>query len=61
MPFDNILTKICDKYSWDLLFLIEASVSDYAVTGNDVGTGSLLAALADVGFLIGLVSKGTGL
>jgi alpha-N-arabinofuranosidase len=36
-------------------------VSDYAVTGNDVGTGSLLAALADVGFLIGLVSKGTGL
>ncbi|XP_011015332.1 PREDICTED: alpha-L-arabinofuranosidase 1-like isoform X3 [Populus euphratica] len=32
----------------------KASVSDYAVTGNDVGTGSLLAALADAGFLIGL-------
>ncbi|KAG6744620.1 hypothetical protein POTOM_051257 [Populus tomentosa] len=31
-----------------------ASVGDYAVTGNDVGTGSLLAALADAGFLIGL-------
>jgi alpha-N-arabinofuranosidase len=34
--------------------IFEASVSDYAVTGNDVGTGSLLAALADTGFLIGL-------
>jgi alpha-N-arabinofuranosidase len=34
--------------------IFEASVSDYAVTGNDVGTGSLLAALADAGFLIGL-------
>ncbi|XP_011041330.1 PREDICTED: alpha-L-arabinofuranosidase 1-like [Populus euphratica] len=32
----------------------KASVSDYAMTGNDVGTGSLLAALADAGFLIGL-------
>ncbi|KAH8485901.1 hypothetical protein H0E87_027372 [Populus deltoides] len=30
----------------------KASVSDHAVTGNDVGTGSLLAALADAGFLI---------
>jgi alpha-N-arabinofuranosidase len=34
--------------------IFEASVSDYAVTGNDVGTGSLLAALADAGFIIGL-------
>jgi hypothetical protein len=32
--------------------IFEASVSDHAVTGNDVGTGSLLAALADAGFLI---------
>uniref|UniRef100_A0A6N2KUR8 Uncharacterized protein n=1 Tax=Salix viminalis TaxID=40686 RepID=A0A6N2KUR8_SALVM len=34
--------------------IFEASVSDYAVTGNDAGTGSLLAALADTGLLIGL-------
>ncbi|KAJ6778961.1 ALPHA-L-ARABINOFURANOSIDASE 2 [Salix koriyanagi] len=32
----------------------KASVSDYAVTGNDAGTGSLLAALTDTGLLIGL-------
>ncbi|OIW03236.1 hypothetical protein TanjilG_08398 [Lupinus angustifolius] len=31
-----------------------AFVSEYAVTGNDAGTGSLLAALAEAGFLIGL-------
>ncbi|EHA8590815.1 alpha-L-arabinofuranosidase 1 [Cocos nucifera] len=29
-------------------------VSEYAVTGSDAGTGSLLAALAEAGFLIGL-------
>ncbi|KAM0947929.1 putative non-reducing end alpha-L-arabinofuranosidase [Dioscorea sansibarensis] len=29
-------------------------VSEYAVTGKDAGTGSLLAALAEAGFLIGL-------
>ncbi|PIN18867.1 Non-reducing end alpha-L-arabinofuranosidase [Handroanthus impetiginosus] len=29
-------------------------VSEYAVTGNDAGKGSLLAALAEAGFLIGL-------
>ncbi|KAJ6749547.1 hypothetical protein OIU85_000209 [Salix viminalis] len=34
--------------------IFEASVSDYAVSGNDAGTGSLLAALADTGLLIGL-------
>ncbi|KAK9194317.1 hypothetical protein WN944_005021 [Citrus x changshan-huyou] len=32
----------------------KAFVSEYAVTGNDAGTGSLLAALAEGGFLIGL-------
>ncbi|PIA53173.1 hypothetical protein AQUCO_00900046v1 [Aquilegia coerulea] len=32
----------------------KAFVSEYAVTGNDAGTGSLLAALAEAGFLIGL-------
>lgn len=32
----------------------KAFVSEYAVTGNDAGTGSLLAALAEAAFLIGL-------
>lgn len=32
----------------------KAFVSEYAVTGNDAGKGSLLAALAEAGFLIGL-------
>ncbi|KAG6769032.1 hypothetical protein POTOM_024647 [Populus tomentosa] len=32
----------------------KAFVSEYAVTGKDAGTGSLLAALAKAGFLIGL-------
>ena len=29
-------------------------MSEYAVTGSDAGTGSLLAAIAEAGFLIGL-------
>ena len=29
-------------------------MSEYAVTGKDAGTGSLLAALAEAAFLIGL-------
>ena len=33
---------------------LQAFVSEYAVTGKDAGTGSLLAALAEAGFLIGL-------
>ena len=32
----------------------KAFVSEYAVTGNDAGKGSFLAALAEAGFLIGL-------
>ncbi|KAL3637083.1 aspartate-semialdehyde dehydrogenase-like protein [Castilleja foliolosa] len=32
----------------------KAFVSEYAVTGNDAGKGSLLASLAEAGFLIGL-------
>lgn len=32
----------------------KAFVSEYAVTGNDAGKGSLLAAIAEAGFLIGL-------
>ncbi|XP_043691447.1 alpha-L-arabinofuranosidase 1-like [Telopea speciosissima] len=32
----------------------KAFVSEYAVTGKDAGTGSLLASLAEAGFLIGL-------
>lgn len=32
----------------------KAFVSEYAVTGNDAGKGSLLAGLAEAGFLIGL-------
>jgi len=34
--------------------IFQAFVSEYAVTGKDAGTGSLLAALAEAGFLIGL-------
>lgn len=33
---------------------LQAFVSEYAVTGNDAGRGSLLKALAEAGFLIGL-------
>lgn len=33
---------------------LQAFVSEYAVTGSDAGTGSLLAAIAEAGFLIGL-------
>ncbi|XP_019245489.1 PREDICTED: alpha-L-arabinofuranosidase 1-like isoform X1 [Nicotiana attenuata] len=32
----------------------KAFISEYAVTGNDAGKGSLLAALAEAGFLIGV-------
>ncbi|XP_052175278.1 alpha-L-arabinofuranosidase 1-like isoform X2 [Diospyros lotus] len=32
----------------------KAFVSEYAVTGKDAGTGSLLAAIAEAGFLIGI-------
>jgi len=32
----------------------KAFVSEYAVTGKDAGTGSLLASLAEAAFLIGL-------
>ncbi|GAV85499.1 Alpha-L-AF_C domain-containing protein [Cephalotus follicularis] len=35
----------------------KAFESEYAVTGNDAGAGSLLAALAEAGFLIGLESN----
>eukprot|EP00262_Sarcandra_glabra_P020536 TRINITY_DN8221_c0_g1_i1.p1 TRINITY_DN8221_c0_g1~~TRINITY_DN8221_c0_g1_i1.p1 ORF type:complete len:671 (+),score=92.32 TRINITY_DN8221_c0_g1_i1:93-2105(+) len=42
--FDNTLRTIGPK----------AFVSEYAVTGKDAGKGSLLAALAEAGFLIGL-------
>lgn len=33
---------------------LQAFVSEYAVTGNDAGKGSLLAAVAEAAFLIGL-------
>ncbi|KAL3629834.1 aspartate-semialdehyde dehydrogenase-like protein [Castilleja foliolosa] len=36
----------------------KAFVSEYAVTGNDAGRGSLLKALAEAGFLIGLERNG---
>ena len=52
---------LCFISYWHIhLFLIyfvdtlQAFVSEYAVTGKDAGTGSLLAALAEAGFLIGL-------
>lgn len=35
-------------------FGLQAFVSEYAVTGKDAGTGSLLASLAEAAFLIGL-------
>lgn len=34
--------------------LLQAFVSEYAVTGKDAGRGSFLAALGEAGFLIGL-------
>lgn len=36
------------------LSFLQAFVSEYAVTGNDAGKGSFLAALGEAGFLIGL-------
>lgn len=39
---------------WICLNALQAFVSEYAVTGNDAGTGSLLAAIAEAGFLLGL-------
>ena len=33
---------------------LQAIVSEYAVTGNDAGRGTLIAALAEAAFLIGL-------
>ncbi|CAK7340311.1 unnamed protein product [Dovyalis caffra] len=49
----------CDGSSYSLdhpadYYDFHAFVSEYAVTGKDAGTGSLLAALAEAGFLIGL-------
>ncbi|XVF56344.1 hypothetical protein PTKIN_Ptkin06aG0112100 [Pterospermum kingtungense] len=49
----------CDGSSLQLdhpadFYDFHAFVSEYAVTGKDAGTGSLLAALAEAGFLIGL-------
>jgi len=35
-------------------YILQAFVSEYAVTGKDAGTGSLLAALAEAAFLIGI-------
>lgn len=37
-----------------VIYCVQAFVSEYAVTGNDAGKGSLLAGLAEAGFLIGL-------
>lgn len=34
--------------------MMQAFVSEYAVTGDDAGKGSLIAAIAEAGFLIGL-------
>jgi hypothetical protein len=33
---------------------LQAIVSEYAVTGNDAGKGTLVAALAEAAFLVGL-------
>jgi hypothetical protein len=37
-----------------LVCTVQAFVSEYAVTGNDAGRGTLVAALAEAAFLIGL-------
>ncbi|KAK4404686.1 Alpha-L-arabinofuranosidase 1 [Sesamum angolense] len=55
----------CDGSSQPLdhpadLYDYHAFVSEYAVTGNDAGKGSLLAALAEAGFLIGLEKNWLG-
>lgn len=42
----NIKSNFCGN--------LQAFVSEYAVTGSDAGTGSLLAAVAEAAFLIGL-------
>ena len=50
------MSLFIDAYSWTVIWFhtFQAFVSEYAVTGKDAGTGSLLAALAEAGFLIGL-------
>jgi alpha-L-arabinofuranosidase len=37
-----------------IIRILQAIVSEYAVTGNDAGRGTLIAALAEAAFLIGL-------
>lgn len=36
------------------MIFYQAFVSEYAVTGSDAGKGTLVAALAEAGFLIGI-------
>ncbi|KAG5252613.1 alpha-L-arabinofuranosidase [Salix suchowensis] len=50
----NNLFSMTHKFDCTSRTCPTASVSDYAVSGNDAGIGSLLAALADTGLLIGL-------
>lgn len=51
LPFGSIYRI---EYTPTSVITLQAFVSEYAVTGSDAGTGSLLAAIAEAGFLIGL-------
>ncbi|XAR57502.1 Non-reducing end alpha-L-arabinofuranosidase [Bertholletia excelsa] len=50
----NIMFSLAHKFDYASRKGPKAFVSEYAVTGKDAGKGSLLAALAEAGFLIGL-------
>lgn len=52
--YDLICSKFLPVFPFLVFNMIQAFVSEYAVTGKDAGRGSLLAALAEAGFLIGL-------
>ncbi|ONL97476.1 Alpha-L-arabinofuranosidase 1 [Zea mays] len=53
-----LLPQLSSFYNWlvmsYIICILQAIVSEYAVTGNDAGRGTLIAALAEAAFLIGL-------
>ncbi|KVH99596.1 Alpha-L-arabinofuranosidase, C-terminal [Cynara cardunculus var. scolymus] len=50
----NTMFSMAHKFDHTSRIGPKAFVSEYAVTGKDAGSGSLLAALAEAGFLIGI-------
>ncbi|KAI3672526.1 hypothetical protein L6452_38615 [Arctium lappa] len=50
----NTMFSLAHKFDHSSRIGPKAFVSEYAVTGKDAGSGSLLAALAEAGFLIGV-------